>query len=91
MGRYEDSLKVLREGKVLLEKHFGAQHPLMNDFSDAEKLVQMQVAPAEIDPYADDEAAAMGHIDSSNIGTLLDKRSELMKRGRVKRVYYQET
>ena len=60
----------------------------------------MQVAPSAIEP---DGSRAMGsargegldaaqlNVDPDNIAALLDKRSELMKRGRVKRVYYEHT
>ena len=56
----------------------------------------MQIAPGSMDPNAaagqtSDRAGAAGNIDVDDLSELLDKRSELMKRGRVKRVYYQTT
>ena len=100
MNRFEEATIVLQEGRQLLEQHFGAQHPLMSDFAQVEQHVKMQVAPSAIEP---DGSRAMGsargegldaaqlNVDPNNIAALLDKRSELMKRGRVKRVYYEHT
>ena len=60
----------------------------------------MQVAPSAIEP--DGSRAMIGgrdagfdaaqvNVDTENIASLLDKRSELMKRGRVKRIYFEQT
>ena len=57
----------------------------------------MQIAPGSIDPNShgaaktSEKGEAEATIDINDVSGLLDKRSELMKRGRVKRVYYQET
>ncbi len=58
----------------------------------------MQVAPDIVEPEGDrfnhlgeKIVTADVDFDRESIGTLLDKRSDLMKRGRVKRVFYQVT
>ena len=100
MNRFEDAFDLIQTGRQLLEQHFGAQHPLMSEFAQAAHLVKMQVNPTAIDPAASvggqqerETISARGGAatDLGNIEELLDKRSELMKRGRVKRVFYQQT
>ena len=97
MNRFEDAFELIQTGRQLLEQHFGAQHPLMTEFAQAAHLVKMQVNPTAIDPSAaaqnekETVSVAGGPADLGNIEELLDKRSELMKRGRVKRVFYQQT
>lgn len=61
----------------------------MSEFTEASKLVKMQVNPTAVDPSAvhNEETS---QVDMGNISELMDKRSELMKRGRVKRVFYQQ-
>ena len=72
----------------------------MSDFQRVEQHVKMQVAPSAIEPdgsramisaRGEGLDAAQLNVDPDNIAALLDKRSELMKRGRVKRVYYEHT
>ena len=63
----------------------------MSEFTQAASLVKMQVNPMAVDPSAAGNNEDASHSDLGNIEALLDKRSELMKRGRVKRVFYQQT
>lgn len=61
----------------------------------------MQVAPTAFDPKRGPVSSHGGdfvenidarvELGSENISALLDKRSDLMKRGRVKRIFYQVT
>lgn len=57
----------------------------------------MQIAPdavaaeGRLTEHGNNLVTANFEIEPENIGTLLDKRSDLMKRGRVKRVYYKHT
>lgn len=48
----------------------------------------MQVAPQSLDLDGKSTDDREKEIDLDDISQLLDRRSDLMKRGRVKRVYY---
>ena len=79
----------------------------MADFNEAEQLVKMQVVPDQVEGdgakltqrYAEQHGMAQSlvrdtsdlNLDPENVAELLDRRSELMKRGRVKRVFYKVT
>ena len=86
LNDFQRAIQELKAGKKLLETHFGPQHPLMSDFQQVEGLImtQVQTEPEEARKGADE-------LEDNDIALLLDRRSELMKRGRVKRVYYQVT
>ena len=57
----------------------------MADFQQIEGIImqQLQAEPEE-------NRKTVEELEQDEIAMLLDKRSELMKRGKVKRVYYQQ-
>ena len=74
----------------------------MSDFEAVSHLVKLQVAPTAVETEGTllmgreservkSSSGAEVEINVDDISGLMDKRSELMKRGRVKRVYYQQT
>ena len=52
MNQFEAAYELIQNGRQLLEQHFGAQHPLMAEFTQAAQLVKMQVNPTAVDPKA---------------------------------------
>ena len=73
----------------------------MAEFNTVEHQVTLQVAPTSFDPKngpLSSQAFQYGEkidtkveLETENISALLDKRSDLMKRGRVKRIFYEVT
>ena len=84
LNNFQRAIGELKAGKKLLESHFGPQHPLMTDFLQIEGVIMQQV---QAEP--EEKRKTVEELENEEIAMLLDKRSELMKRGKVKRVYYQ--